>query len=103
MDDKIILGENVKRLRLYRGLEQTGLAEKTGLSPAVISRLERGVENITTDNIIKIAKALDVNLEELFCRAGKCITFKFMISRENLSALKAAIEAIKTLSQKEGG
>ena len=103
MDSKIILGENVKRLRLYRGLEQTELAKRAKLSSAVISRLERGVENITADNLIKIADVLEADLEELFCRAGKCIAFKFIISRENLDALKTAIEAIKELAQKKEG
>jgi len=36
------------------------MAEKAGLSTAFISRVERGVESRTVDNLLKIAKALRV-------------------------------------------
>jgi transcriptional regulator with XRE-family HTH domain len=41
------------------------LAEKTDLSTVFISRIERGVESPSVDNLTKIAKALAVRARDL--------------------------------------
>ena len=54
------LGEASRANRKEAGLSQEKMAEKAGLSTAFISRVERGVESRTVDNLLKIAKALRV-------------------------------------------
>jgi len=41
------------------------LAEKAGFSTVFISRIERGVESPSVDNLVKIAKALGVRVRDL--------------------------------------
>jgi len=51
--------------RKKAGLTQERLAEKADLSTVFISRIERGVESPSLDNLVKIARALGVKLGDL--------------------------------------
>lgn len=58
-----------KRLRILRekvGLSQEELGFKSGLHRTYIGSIERAEQNISVDNIHKLAKALKVPVEELF-------------------------------------
>lgn len=60
-----LLGEAVRTARKERGFSQEKLAEKADLSTVFISRIERGVESPSVDNLQKIAKALGVRVKYL--------------------------------------
>ena len=60
-----LLGEAVRSRRKAAGYSQEKLAEKAGLSTVFVSRLERGVESPTVDNLVKVARALGVRVSEL--------------------------------------
>lgn len=60
-----ILARNVRRLRAARGLSQEALAEEVGLRQAQISEIESGANNITLDNLHRLAHALGVRPCEL--------------------------------------
>lgn len=60
-----LLGESVRNARKEAGLSQEKLAEKADLSAVFISRIERGVESPSVDNLLKIAKALGVRVSDL--------------------------------------
>jgi transcriptional regulator with XRE-family HTH domain len=50
-----------------KGMSQSELAEKTGITRATIWRLETGAEETTTTKtLLKIAEALGVSVGELF-------------------------------------
>lgn len=58
-----------KRLRFLRekaGLSQEELGFKSGLHRTYIGSIERAEQNISVDNIHKLAKALKIPVEELF-------------------------------------
>lgn len=57
-----IFAKNLKRLRLQRGLTQQSLATTTGLTPMYISNLERCINNVSLDNMERIAQALSADL-----------------------------------------
>jgi transcriptional regulator with XRE-family HTH domain len=52
---------NVKAARIQAGLSQKGLAEKTGLSAAYISRMERNPQNMTISTLGVLAEVLGVS------------------------------------------
>ena len=49
--------------RTKQGLSQKSLAEKIGVSPGDLSKIERGKENTTVKTLYKVAEALDKKLE----------------------------------------
>lgn len=58
-------GKRVREERLKQGFSQEKLASKAGVHRTYIGMIERAEKNITLENIAKIAKALDVELNEL--------------------------------------
>jgi len=55
-----IIGSNIKKFRLARGLTQEELAELTGLHRTYVGSVERGERNVSAKNIARIASALDI-------------------------------------------
>lgn len=66
MNIKEIFWVNVRKLRLNTWLSQEGLWFKAKLHRTYIWNIERWEKNITLENIQKIAKALNVNIKDLF-------------------------------------
>lgn len=63
---KQLIGSRIKELRRARELSQEELSEKVGISSKYLSSIERGKENPTLDTFIGLAKALDIEILELF-------------------------------------
>ena len=60
-------GKRVRELRCQKEItSQMALSYKAKIDRTYIGSVERGERNIGLKNIEKIAKALDVNIEELF-------------------------------------
>ena len=60
------LGPTIAQLRKERGLKQVALANKAGLSPSYLSRLEAGLRDPTVSSLEAVAGALDIPLPVLF-------------------------------------
>ena len=69
MNIKELIGARIKSLRQRNALTQETLAEKIGISSKYLSSIERGKENPTLDTLIQLAKALKVELFEVFLYA----------------------------------
>lgn len=61
MDMRALVGKNVLRLRLRRGLTQERLAERSGFSQQYISGLEKGQRNPTVITLYELAVTLGVS------------------------------------------
>jgi len=59
-------GKKVREIRKEIGLSQEELAFKADLHRTYIGMIERAEKNITLVNIEKLAKALDININEFF-------------------------------------
>ena len=61
-----ILGRNVLRLRLARGMNQEELADAARISQSQISKIEGAKTNIRLDILQSLATGLSVRLADLF-------------------------------------
>lgn len=61
------MGFKIKECREKKGITQEELAEMAGISRSIISGLETGkIKVTTTTTLIKIAKALNQNVSDIF-------------------------------------
>ena len=68
MNTKILgrLGEQLRFLRKDKGFTQEELAEKVGVHPTYIGKIEGGKSNISTIMLFKLSRALGVKLSKVF-------------------------------------
>lgn len=59
-------GKRVRELRKQKGYSQEQLADRADLHRTYIGAIERGEQNVSLDNIARIAKALNMVIAELF-------------------------------------
>jgi putative transcriptional regulator len=64
------LNNRVKLARVEKGLNQTQLAELTGVTRQTIGLIEAGGYNPTLKLCIELAKATEKTLDELFWNTG---------------------------------
>jgi len=64
-DPQPALGEAVRTLRKRAGLSQEALAERSGLAPSEVTRIESGLTDPVWGDVRRIAGGLGVPLEEL--------------------------------------
>ncbi len=63
---KKLFGLRIKELRKSKKWSQDTLAVKTEISPKYVSRMEMGQQFPSITTLLKIAKAFDVELKDLF-------------------------------------
>jgi len=59
-------GPQIRALRVQRGLSGAALAKRVGVSPSLISQIERNISNPSLDVLARIAQALGVTIGNLF-------------------------------------
>lgn len=59
------LGAAIRAARLEKKLSQEALADKTNIDRSYIGGIERGEHNVAFMNLLKIADALEMNLNKL--------------------------------------
>lgn len=64
-----VIGKNIKKYRIKKGLKQRELAEKLYLSDSFIAKLESiTYQSISIDTLEEIAKLLDTDIRNFFDR-----------------------------------
>ena len=58
------LGNKIRELRVVKGYSQEGVADASGMGRTYMGRVERGEQNISIQNLIQIAFALNVEVSE---------------------------------------
>lgn len=103
MSEKKLIGERIQELRKSLKLSQEQIAEKADISPNYLSRIECGKENPTLDMLIKLSKALGVEMWEMFdfghevgIKELKDTLTKFMKEADE-EKLKAAVKLLRAV------
>lgn len=60
------LGKKVVSLRKAAGISQTDLCYEIDIDISTLSRLERGILNVTFNRLYKIARYFKIDVKELF-------------------------------------
>lgn len=71
MDMRKLVGRNVRRIRIEKGLTQEQLAERAGVSQYYVSLLENGGRNPTVVSLWELSQALGVSHVDLVLPDGK--------------------------------
>ncbi len=71
MDMRRLVGRNVRRIRLAKGLTQEQFADVSGFTQQYISGLESGQRNPTVVSLFELAQALGVDPADLLKRSAK--------------------------------
>ena len=68
MNTKILehLGHQLRKIRLEKAFTQEALAEKVGIHPTYVGKLESGKNNPSVKMLFKISRALGVKLADIF-------------------------------------
>lgn len=61
--DRIAVGAAIRRERERRGLTQTDVGEKAGITYQYVSEIERGIANVTLAALEAVATALELNVD----------------------------------------
>jgi transcriptional regulator with XRE-family HTH domain len=65
------IGRRLAAIRAERGWPVSELARRVGVSPSLISQIERGQSRPSVSTLVALAKALDVAVDDLFASDGK--------------------------------
>ena len=65
------IGNTIRTLRKEKGLSQEDLSFESGLAPRTIAQLENNGTNTRITTLIKVCKALNVELSELIREAER--------------------------------
>jgi transcriptional regulator with XRE-family HTH domain len=68
------IGEQVRVLRSARGMTLEALADKSGVSRAMLSRIERGESNPTAQLLGRVCAGLNVALSALFAETERAVS-----------------------------
>ena len=60
-----LIGKRIRIERIKREIAQEELAEKADIHRTTMSKVERGIGYPAMDTLVKIANALDINIEDL--------------------------------------
>ena len=86
-----LYSENIKRIRLLKGLSQEKLAELSKVSPPYISEIENQKKVGKFETIASIANALEVEPYELFLPTGTVINHNEKRTKDLMKRLRANV------------
>ncbi len=69
--NKKTVGERIRQLRVINGLSQENVAEEIGMSHGNYGKIERGEIDVSSNNLIQIAKVLKVQVGDFFEEKAK--------------------------------
>jgi len=70
LDIRKAIGQAISRARQDAGLTQEDVAERLGIGPEAISRLERGVGSITAERLVVLAEMFGCRSDQLLLGAS---------------------------------
>jgi len=92
------LSKNVRYLRTLHGMTQEQLAERVGNTHKHIGEIERARVNVSLDIVSKLARALSVDVLDLFRAETKARPLALLTTRQ-LDDLQRALRAVDAVAR----
>ena len=92
-----LVGQRVRLLRLSCRMSQTVLASHLGLTFQQVQKYEKGTNRISASKLVEIARALSVNVSDLFDGTGN-LDAKAKSSQNALAVSPVDVEIFRKLS-----
>lgn len=70
---RVSLGNVIRARRAKIGFSQESFADKVGLHRTYMGDIERGERNLSLNNLVRVADALDIRLSQLIAEAEKAV------------------------------
>ena len=67
--EEICFPNNIRNIRLSRGMRMTALAKKAGLSLSAMSKVEKGVRRLKQSQLMQLCGILNCRLQDVFIKA----------------------------------
>ena len=90
----VIVGAKIRIFRNHRGMSQSDLAGKIGVTFQQVQKYEKGINRVGASRLSRIASVLGISIGELFeasedKSAGSKSPFRLLAERDALRVLKA--------------
>lgn len=93
-DQRKSIGAKVRALRTARGLKQSELAGRLGLSQARLSELERGLGSFTAEHLLAVLRLFNVDVSEFEARQSDSASLQNALARHGARHLRVSPEAL---------
>jgi transcriptional regulator with XRE-family HTH domain len=91
----VLVGNNIRILRLEKGLSQSDLAERLGITFQQIQKYEKGINRIGSGRLARLSQVLGVSVSRFF--QGSDVGVPVGVPPEALTALLTKPYAIRML------
>ena len=106
--EEIIFPNNIRNIRLAKGMKMTELARQSGLSLSAVSKIEKGVRRLNQKQLLNICNLLGCKLSDIFIKDTDEVASKWqdeinrrMTDNED-SGLKILGRGIRKIRQQSG-
>jgi transcriptional regulator with XRE-family HTH domain len=89
-----LIGANIRARRAKQGFTLNVLAERSGVSKAMLSQIESDKVNPTVATVWKIARGLDVDINELLAGSGEPVRHFHMTRHDDIPVLDTDEEGL---------
>ncbi len=94
-----LIGSNIRRLRKQAELTQEDVADRANLNASYYGRIERGEINVTLETLASIARALNIEINDLFRPELIGVDLKRMQREINQAASKLDAQRLQLLRE----
>ena len=106
--EEIIFPNNIRNIRLSRGMKMTELARRTNLSLSAVSKIEKGVRRLNQKQLLNICNILGCKLSDIFIKESDDVAdqwqseIKRRLTDNEDSGLKIFGSGLRKIRQQSG-
>ncbi|MBO4626169.1 MAG: helix-turn-helix transcriptional regulator [Alphaproteobacteria bacterium] len=106
--EEIIFPNNIRNIRLSRGMKMTELSRRAGLSLSAVSKIEKGVRRLNQKQLLNICNILGCKLSDIFIHESDDVALQWQseikrrLNDNENSGLKVFGSGLRKIRQQSG-